>query len=68
MEEPWESDIVEYGTVNVTGFRMVDPGRRQVRDFLAKWSALDTTNFPAAGKNSISVSKRGHIYIEEQGM
>ncbi|CAL8101106.1 unnamed protein product, partial [Orchesella dallaii] len=54
MDEPWESSIVEYGAVNVTGFRIVDPTRRYVRDFLKKWTQLDTTNFPGAGRNSIS--------------
>ncbi len=55
MDEPWESSIVEYGVVNVTGFRIVDPARRYVRDFLKKWTLLDPTNFPGAGRNSISV-------------
>lgn len=56
MDEPWDSAIVEYGAVNVTGFRIVDNGRRVVREFLTKWAALDATNFPGAGKSSISVS------------
>lgn len=56
MEEPWETAIVEYGTVNITGFRMVDPGRRLVKDFLAKWKTLDPVNYPTAGTPFISVS------------
>jgi hypothetical protein len=56
MDEPWESSIKEYGVVNVTGFRIVDPTKRYVREFLRKWTALDASNFPGAGKNSISVS------------
>jgi len=56
MDEPWESSIVEYGAVNVTGFRIVDSSRRVVKDFLQKWALLDKTNFPGAGQRSISVS------------
>jgi len=56
MDEPWESSIKEYGVVNVTGFRIVDPNRRYVRDFLKKWATLKSTDFPGAGRNSISVS------------
>ena len=56
MDEPWESSIVEYGAVNVTGFRIVNPTRRYVRDFLKKWTLLDPDSFPGAGRNYISVS------------
>jgi hypothetical protein len=55
MEEPWESSIVEYGAVNVTGFRIVDSGRRHVREFLQKWAKLDKANYPGAGQTYISV-------------
>ena len=56
MDEPWESFTVEYGAVNVTGFRIVNPTRRYVRDFLKKWASLDPDSFPGAGRNYISVS------------
>ena len=56
MDEPWEQSIMEYGVVNVTGFRIVDPTKRYVREFLKKWNTLDVKDFPGAGKNSISVS------------
>ena len=57
MDEPCESSIiVEYGAVNVTGFRVDNPTRRYVRDFLKKWTLLDPESFPGAGRNYISVS------------
>ena len=56
MDEPWHSFVVEYGAVNVTGFRIVNPSRRYVRDFLKKWSLLDPDSFPGAGRNYICVS------------
>jgi len=60
MDEPWEASIVEYGAVNVTGYRIVDPARKYVRDFLTKWAALDKKQFPGAGQHSISVRE---IYL-----
>ena len=51
MDEPWESFTVEYGAVNVTGFRIVNPTRRYVRDFFKKWTLLDPDSFPGAGRN-----------------
>lgn len=57
FDEPWENSVVEFSAVNVTGFRIVDPGKKVVRDFLAKWAALDTRQFEGAGKRSISVMK-----------
>ena len=62
MDEPWEASIQEYGAVNVTGFRIVNPTRRYVRDFLKKWTTLDADNFPGAGRNYISV-RIFHIYF-----
>jgi hypothetical protein len=55
FDEPWESSTVEFGAVNITGFRIIDPTRPTVKEFLKKWSALDPVAYPGAGKNSISV-------------
>lgn len=33
MDDPWEHEVVEYGAVNITGFRLVDRSRKAVRDF-----------------------------------
>jgi glutamate receptor, ionotropic, invertebrate len=56
MDERWESEIIEYGAINITGFRILDSNKRYVRDFLDGWRKLDATTSPGAGKEQISVS------------
>lgn len=56
FDDTWESNVLEFNAVNITGFRMVDTSRKYVQDFLQKWSVLDAVQFPGAGKESISVS------------
>lgn len=57
MDDRWESEITEYGAINITGFRLVDPGRRYVREFLESWKRLDPITSIGAGKESITVQK-----------
>jgi glutamate receptor, ionotropic, invertebrate len=55
MDERWESEIIEYGAINITGFRMIDTHKRYVKEFLEGWRKLDATTSPGAGKEQISV-------------
>lgn len=55
MDDRWESEVIEYGAINITGFRIVDSARPYVKDFLAVWHRLDTGTFQGAGRESISV-------------
>lgn len=55
MDERWEADIMEFGAINITGFRIVDSDRRYVKDFLDGWRRLDTLSSLGAGKDTISV-------------
>lgn len=55
FDDRWESEISEFGAINITGFRIVDDNRRYVRDFLDGWKRLDPTTSVGAGKESISV-------------
>lgn len=34
MDERWESEVVEYGAINITGFRIVDASKPHVKEFL----------------------------------
>ncbi|XP_076169974.1 glutamate receptor IB isoform X2 [Ptiloglossa arizonensis] len=54
MDDRWESEVVEYGAINITGFRIVDATRPYVKDFLTGWHRLDPTKSPGAGRESIS--------------
>lgn len=56
MDERWESEIIEYGAINITGFRILDTQKRYVKEFLDGWRKLDPTTSPGAGKEQISVS------------
>lgn len=58
MDERWESEIIEYGAINITGFRILDTHKRYVKEFLEGWRKLDATTSPGAGKEQISVSIR----------
>lgn len=55
MDDRWESEITEYGAINITGFRLVDTERRYVREFLESWKRLDPITSIGAGKESITV-------------
>nr|QGW50658.1 ionotropic receptor 16 [Propsilocerus akamusi] len=54
MDERWESEIIEYGAINITGFRILDTHKRYVKEFLEGWRKLDSTTSPGAGKEQIS--------------
>ncbi|XP_035709778.1 glutamate receptor 1 isoform X2 [Folsomia candida] len=56
FDEPWENSVVEFSAVNITGFRMVDTGRKYVKDFLSKWAVLDSRQFDGAGRRTISAN------------
>jgi hypothetical protein len=56
MDERWESEIIEYGAINITGFRILDTYKRNVREFLEGWRKLDAVLWPGAGKEQISVN------------
>ncbi|XP_020297376.1 glutamate receptor 1 isoform X7 [Pseudomyrmex gracilis] len=54
MDDRWESEVIEYGAINITGFRIVDATRPHVKDFLAGWHRMDPNTFQGAGRESIS--------------
>ncbi|XP_066994946.2 glutamate receptor 1-like [Anabrus simplex] len=54
MDDRWESEVIEFGAINITGFRIVDSSRRYVRDFLEGWKRLDPATSQGAGRESIS--------------
>lgn len=54
MDDRWESEVIEYGAINITGFRIIDTSRRYVKDFLEGWRRLDPATSHGAGRESIS--------------
>lgn len=43
MDERWESEVVEYGALNITGFRIVDVTKPHVKEFLEGKLKMVTT-------------------------
>jgi len=41
MDDRWESEVVEFGAINVTGFRMLDRSRRYVQNFMEGWKSVN---------------------------
>lgn len=60
MDDRWESEVIEYGAINITGYRIVDNNKRYVKDFIEGWKKLDPATTHGAGRESISV---GIIYL-----
>lgn len=56
MDDRWESEVIEFGAINITGFRIVDATRRYVKEFSEGWRRLDPASSPGGGKDTISVS------------
>ncbi|XP_066250045.1 glutamate receptor 1-like isoform X2 [Euwallacea similis] len=54
MDDRWESEVAEYGAINITGFRIVDVSRKPVKDFLEGWKRLDPSQSQGAGRETIS--------------
>ncbi|KAL1130980.1 hypothetical protein AAG570_012221 [Ranatra chinensis] len=58
MDDRWETEVIEFGAINITGFRIVDSTRRYVKDFTEGWRRLDPTSSPGAGRDTISVREQ----------
>lgn len=63
MDDRWETEVIEYGAINITGFRIVDTSRRYVKEFLDGWKRLDPTTSLGAGKESISVRRLKTFFL-----
>ncbi|XP_023210798.1 glutamate receptor 1-like isoform X2 [Centruroides sculpturatus] len=51
----WNSQLTEFGRVNITGFRLLDPDRGLVRQFLTSWRSLNPRLWLGAGNRNIPV-------------
>ncbi|XP_044734636.1 glutamate receptor 1-like [Chrysoperla carnea] len=54
MDDRWESEVIEFGAINITGFRIIDQSRRLVKDFIDGWKRQEQATLPGAGRESIS--------------
>ena len=56
MDEYLNNRILELGVLNVTGFRVVQPHREEVKEFIKLWQKLDPIKWPWAGTDYLRVS------------
>ena len=49
LDDYWDSSVIEYGAINMTGLRLVNTDSFSAREFLKSWRKLDRTKYPAAG-------------------
>jgi len=51
MDDRWESEIIEFGAINITGFRIVDTNRRLVREFYDSWKRSCCNEYVSSSLN-----------------
>lgn len=51
MDDRWESEVIEYGAINITGFRIVDSTKKHVKEFLEEWKKLDPMSSQGVKEN-----------------
>ncbi|XP_035230207.1 glutamate receptor 1-like, partial [Stegodyphus dumicola] len=54
MDEYLNSQVLEFGAINVTGFRILQPTSQDFREFVPAWRSLDPVRWPGAGTDYIS--------------
>eukprot|EP00094_Tigriopus_californicus_P004677 TCALIF_04499-PA protein Name:"Similar to GluRIA Glutamate receptor 1 (Drosophila melanogaster)" AED:0.23 eAED:0.23 QI:77/0.88/0.9/1/1/0.9/10/441/909 len=46
LDDHWDSGVAEYGAINVTGFRLINPKADFAKQFLETWKSLDPAKYP----------------------
>ncbi|GFQ87727.1 glutamate receptor 1 [Trichonephila clavata] len=54
MDEYLNSQVLEFGAINVTGFRILQPTSVDFQTFVPAWLSLDSSRWPGAGTRYIS--------------
>jgi glutamate receptor 3 len=57
MDEYWNNQVLEFGAINITGFRVLQTNTHEFRQFAKTWRNLDAQRWPGAATNFISVRK-----------
>ncbi|XP_044734637.1 glutamate receptor 1-like [Chrysoperla carnea] len=62
MDDHWKSEVIEFGAINITGFRIIDQSRQLVKDFMDSWKRQEQeAQIPGTGPISIS-AQAGLMY------
>lgn len=54
MDTDWETNVIEFSAVNITGFRIIDESRSFIKQFLDSWKKHDISSHNAP-KRTITV-------------
>lgn len=57
MDTDWETNVIEFSAVNITGFRIIDENRSFTKQFLDSWKKHDLASHNAP-KRTITVRGR----------
>lgn len=49
LDDYWDSNVIEYGAINMTGLRLVKTDSFYAREFLQHWRQLDRAKYQIAG-------------------
>ena len=55
LDDYWDSNVIEYGAINITGLRLVKSDSFYAREFLQRWRDLDRAKYQAAG-NQVNIT------------
>ena len=55
MDEYWNNQVLEFGAINITGFRVLQTNTHEFRQFAKSWRSLDGQRWPGAGTDYFSV-------------
>lgn len=55
MDTDWETNVIEFSAVNITGFRIIDESRSFTRQFLDSWKKHDVSSHSNVPKRTITV-------------
>lgn len=56
LDDYWDSNVVEYGAINVTGLKLVNTESYYAREFLKKWHSLDRSKYQAIGNQGVTAT------------
>ena len=56
LDDYWDSNIVEYGAINITGLRLVQTDTLYAQDFIQHWHQLDRSAYGSIGNQGITAT------------
>ncbi len=54
LDDYWDSSVIEYGAINMTGLRLVRTDSFYAREFLQRWRNLDRGKYQSGTGSQVS--------------